>query len=217
MFLDLLFPNRCLHCNRIIDGKIFICNLCFEHLEFYHFNESKHNLLLERCKLLFPIENAFALLEFKKEGLSRETVHAIKYKGRQNIGKSLAEWTSEKIDLKKIKPDLVLSVPLHPRKKKERGYNQLHLFTETLAKINEIPFDHDLIVRNIYKKSQTFKNRERRSEGKNLFSLTKEINNKHILLIDDVFTTGSTMSHFAWEILKNPTNKVSVLVIAFDV
>ena len=149
--------------------------------------------------------------------LSREIVHQLKYKSREKVGKILAEWTEERLDLKVIKPDLLISVPLHPRKLRERGYNQLHQFTETLSDIHRIPFDHDIVVRNIYKKSQTFKSRERRGEGINVFSLTKDIHNKHILLIDDVFTTGSTMSQLAWEILKNPTNKVSILVMAVDV
>ena len=217
MFLDLIFPNRCLHCNRITDENAFVCNLCLENLAFYHFNNSQDNFLLSRCNLLFPAENAFALLEFETEGLSRATVHALKYKGREKIGKVLAEWTVNRIDLKSIKPDLMLAVPLHPRKMKERGYNQLHLYTETLSKLTGIPFNHHLTVRNIYKKSQTLKDKEHRSEGENLFSLVKKLSNKHVLLIDDVFTTGSTMSHFAWEILKDPTNKVSVLIIAVDI
>ncbi len=217
MLLDLFFPNRCLHCTRIIGGEDLVCNVCFENIQFFHFNNSAKNYLVERCNLLFPVENAFAIMEFQDKSLSREIVHQLKYKSREKVGKILAEWTKERLDLKVIKPDLLISVPLHPRKLRERGYNQLHQFTETLSEIHRIPFDHDIVVRNIYKKSQTFKSRERRGEGINVFSLTKDIHNKHILLIDDVFTTGSTMSHLAWEILKNPTNKVSILVMAVDV
>lgn len=216
MLLDLLFPNRCIQCSRMIEENSFICNLCYENLGFYHYNNSSGNILRSRCNLLFPTEDAFALLEFEKEGLSRAAVHALKYKGRKNIGKILADWTAERIDFQKIKADLMLAVPLHPKKLQERGYNQLHLYTETLSQLTGIPFNHQLATRNIYKKSQTFKDKIHRSEGLNVFSVLKDLSDTHVLLVDDVFTTGSTMSHFAWEILKNPTNKVSILIIAVD-
>ena len=218
MFLvDLFFPNRCLHCDRIIDGEDLVCNLCFENIQFFHFNTSKNNYLVERCNLLFPVENAFAIMEFQDKSLSREIVHQLKYKSRQKVGKILADWTLERIDLKNFPLDLLISVPLHPKKLRERGYNQLHLFTETLAKNLKIEYDPKIIKRNFYKRSQTFKDKEHRAEGKNMFSLTKKFTHKHVLLIDDVYTTGNTMSHLAWEILKDPTNKVSILVMAVDV
>jgi len=218
MFLvDLFFPNRCLHCSRIIDGEDLVCNLCFENIQFFHFNTSENNYLVERSNLLFPIENAFALMEFQDKSLSREIVHQLKYKSREKVGKILADWTLERIDFTKTPIDILISVPLHPRKLRERGYNQLHLFTESLAKNLKIEYDPKIIKRNFYKKSQTFKDKVHRAEGNNMFSLTKNLENKHVLLIDDVYTTGSTISHLAWEILKNPSNKVSILVMAVDI
>ncbi|WEK68150.1 MAG: phosphoribosyltransferase family protein [Candidatus Chryseobacterium colombiense] len=216
MILDLLFPNRCIHCNRIIDGNVFVCNLCFEQIHFTHFNYFENNYLKERCKLLFPVENAFALMQFEKENLSRKIVHELKYKNREKIGKILADWTAERLDFNNKKPDLLISVPLHSKKLKERGYNQLHLFTETLSKFYEIPFSHDLIKRNHYSKAQALKNKQHRLETENTFSITQNITGKHIVLIDDVFTTGNTLSTIAWEILNAGDNQVSVLVMAID-
>lgn len=217
MFLDLFFPNRCLHCSRIIDGEDLVCNICFENIQFFHFNNSESNYLVERCNLLFPVENAFALMEFQDKSLSREIVHQLKYKSREKVGKILAEWTLDRINFANSTFDLIISVPLHPKKLRERGYNQLHLFTEILAKNLNIEYNHKIVKRNFYKKSQTFKDKKHRAEGNNMFSLTKNVAEKHVLLIDDVYTTGSTMSHLAWEILKNPSNKVSILVMAVDV
>lgn len=216
MILDIFFPNRCIHCNRIIDGDLLVCNVCFEQIHFTHFNFFENNYILEKCKLLFPIENAFALMEFEKENLSRKIIHELKYKSREKAGKILAEWTTERLDLKNEKPDLLVSVPLHPKKLKERGYNQLHLFTETLSKFYEVPFSHDLIKRNHYSKAQALKDRQHRLDTQNTFSITDNISGKHILLIDDVFTTGNTITSIAWEILKSGDNKVSVLVMAMD-
>lgn len=217
MILDILFPNRCIHCNRIIDGNLLVCNLCLEHIRFTHFNYHKNNFIKEKCTLFFPVENAFALMQFEKENLSRKIVHELKYKNREKIGKIIADWTTERLDFKNKKPDLLVSVPLHPKKLKERGYNQLHLFTETLSNFYDIPFSHDLIKRNHYSKAQALKDKQHRLEAENTFSITHPISGKHIVLIDDVFTTGNTLATIAWEILNAGDNKVSVLVMAIDI
>lgn len=218
LLLNLLFPNRCLHCNRIIGSNELVCGLCLEQIRFSHHHFSESNPLKERCSLLFPVENAFALMYFEQESLGRKIVHQLKYGNREKVGKILAEWFSERIEFKENKPDLLVSVPLHRKKLKERGYNQLHLFTETLSKNFEIPYDHEVIKRHFYKKAQAKKNKVERTETENIFSLDKDIRNQHVLLIDDVFTTGNTISSIAWEILKSSENvKISVLVMAMDV
>ena len=135
---------------------------------------------------------------------------------QEKIGRILAKWVVENLSLKGEKPDLLVSVPLHPKKLKERGYNQLHLFTEVLSSEYGIPFDHNLLKRNSHSQAQAQKDKSHREETKYDFSLTKEIENQHILLVDDVFTTGNTMSAIAWEFLKNKKNKVSILVMAID-
>lgn len=216
MILNLLFPNRCLNCNRIIDAEEIVCALCFDQIDFNHHQFTENNLLKERCQVLFPVENAFALMQFGEENLSRKIVHQLKYANREKVGKILAKWVMEKIDFGNYPPDLFVTVPLHPKKLKERGYNQLHLFANTLGSHFNIPCDHHLVKRNFYKRAQAKKNKAQRSTTEDLFSLTHEISGKHILLIDDVFTTGNTMSSVAWEILKNPDSKVSVLIIAVD-
>ena len=214
--LDLLFPNRCLECNRIIHHDEVVCELCFNQIQFTHHHYSQSNLLAEKCRLLFPIEKASALMQFEEESTSQKIIHQLKYGRREKIGKIIATWTLAKFDFTQTKIDLLVTVPLHPKKQKERGYNQLHLFAETLSKELRIPCSHTLIKRNFYKKAQAQKNREQRVFNENLFSITKPISNQHILLIDDVFTTGNTMSAVAWQILKEGNNKVSVLVMALD-
>lgn len=217
MFLvDLLFPNRCLECNRIIQGDEVVCELCFDQIHFTHHHYSESNLLLEKCRLLFPVENAFALMQFEEESTSQKIIHQLKYGSREKIGKIIADWTLDKIDFSSLKIDQLVTVPLHPKKEKERGYNQLHFFVDSLSTALKTPCNHTLIKRNFYKKAQAKKRREQRTFNENLFSITKPITNQHILLIDDVFTTGNTMSAVAWQILKDGNNKVSVLVMAMD-
>lgn len=216
MILDIFFPNRCIHCNRIIDGKLLVCNLCFEQIHFTHFEYSEENSLKEKCKLLFPVENAYALMQFEQENLSRKIIHELKYRSRETTGKILADWVIERLDFKNEKPDLLVTVPLHPKKEKERGYNQLHLFTKVLSDFYTIPFDHHLFKRNHYSKAQALKDKKHRLETQHTFSLIKNVSNQHILIIDDVFTTGNTLATIAWEILKAGNNKVSILVMAVD-
>lgn len=217
MILDLFFPDRCIHCNRIIDSGILVCILCFEQIHFTHYNYFDDNPIKEKCRLLFPVENTYALMQFEEKNLSRKIIHELKYRNRENIGKTLAHWITERLDFKNKKPDLLVPVPLHPKKLKERGYNQLHLFTKILSEHYNIPFDHELVKRNHYSKAQALKDKKRRLETENTFSVTKEISGKHILLIDDVFTTGNTLATIAWELLKAGNNKISILVMAVDV
>ena len=216
MLLNLLFPNRCIECGKIISADELVCELCFDQINFTHHEFGENNLLKERCKLLFPVENAFALMQFEKESLSRRIVHSLKYGNREKVGKILANWTSDRIDLTKDKPDLITTVPLHPKKLKERGYNQLHLFADTLQEKFKVPCNHELLQRNSYKKAQAKKSKKDRTGTEHLFCLKEEISNAQVLIIDDVFTTGNTMSSVAWEILKSGNNKVSVLVMAMD-
>lgn len=214
--LDLIFPNRCVHCNRIIGGEELICALCYDQIDFTHHEFEEENLLKDRCKVLFPVENAFALMQFEEENVSRKIVHQLKYGKREKIGKILANWVSERLDFGNSPPDLMVTIPIHPKKMRIRGYNQLHLFADTLAEKFNIPCDHALLKRNFHQSAQAKKNKEERSKKENLFSLTKDISGKHILVIDDVFTTGNTMNSAVWEILKNPENRISILIIAVD-
>ena len=215
MFLDILFPNRCLECDEIISKNEIVCVKCLDKIHFTHWDFGE-NLLKQKAQFLFPVENAFSLMFFDKKGLSREILHQLKYRNQERVGGILADWVAERMEITE-KPDLLINIPLHPKKLKERGYNQLHLFTEKLAEYYEIPFRHDLLQRESYHKAQAQKNKADRGETKYHFSLSENIENKHILLIDDIYTTGNTMSAAAWEILKYKGNKLSILVMAMEI
>ncbi len=216
MILDFLFPNRCLECNLIIEGDEIICSACYSHIDFSHFGFNANHLLLQRCRSLFPTDNAFALMLFGKENLARKILHQLKYGNREIIGKILALWTIQKLTFEPNLPDLITTIPLHSSKQKQRGFNQLHLFGNILSEHYQIPIDHQLLKRNTSNKAQARRNKEQRSNYNNQFSLNKEVNNQHVLIIDDVFTTGNTMSRAAWEILSGNNNKISILVMAID-
>lgn len=215
MLIDIFFPNRCLECNEIISGREVVCVGCLDKIHFTHWDFGD-NELKRKAEFLFPLRKSFALMFFEKKGLSRKIIHQLKYKNQEKIGKILALWVVERMDLGGEKPDLLVSVPLHPKKMKERGYNQLHLFTKNLSRMWGIPFRDDLLRRNTYHKAQATKDKTHREKAQNNFSLIENIENKHILLIDDVFTTGNTMSAVVWEVLKEKDNSVSILVLAME-
>ena len=216
MLLNLILPNRCVECSLIIPNEEVVCESCFQQIRFTHNQYGPDNPLNERCRLLFPVKNSFALMQFDEEGVSRKIIHQLKYGTREIIGEILARWVCERLDPSSEKPELLVTVPLHPRKLKERGYNQLHRFGDKISEAYGIPCDHNLIKRNFYRKAQAKRKKEERSATEQLFSITKPLSDTHVLIIDDVFTTGNTMAAVAWEILQAGNNSVSVLVMALD-
>lgn len=216
MLLDLLFPNRCLGCHLIISGKEVVCEICFQKIRFSHFEFTEENTLTQKCRLLCPTEHAFPLIIFEKEGLSRKIIHQLKYRQRENIGEIIARWTIDKLNFKNCVPDLLVTIPIHKQKLKKRGYNQLHRFAQTLSAHYGIPHDPNVLKRNLNTGAQALKSREQRRHSHQKFSLSKKIPAQHLLLIDDVMTTGNTLADAAWELLKNEGTKISILVMAMD-
>ena len=218
MVLDFLFPNRCLSCNQIIDKSDIVCEVCFPRINFSNHNYNDSNTLKDKLLVKFPISNAYSLLYYEKESLAQNIIQQLKYNNRENIGKNLAKWVMERVDFKNDKPDIITTVPLHYRKLKQRGYNQLHLFGNELSNFYNIPVNHTFLQRTAHSKAQAKKDQSERLKTKNAYQLTQRIDDKHILLIDDVYTTGNTISNIAWEILNNSTNvRISILVMAMDV
>jgi len=166
-----------------------------------------------------PVEYASALLYFHKRGIVQELIHNLKYKGQEEIGSVLGAWYAE--DLKNLtilqSVDEIVPVPLHKRKLKERGYNQVANFGLVLSENLNIPFNGSLLIRNIYSKTQSRKSFLNRSDGIDAIfdtSFTEKDHNKHFLLIDDVITTGSTLEACSHALLKIPGAKISIVCMA---
>ena len=218
MIFDFIFPNRCLDCNQLIDKNEVVCEICKDKIHFSDHRFSENNGLKERASLLFPVQNAFSLMLYEKDSLSQKIIHQLKYNHREKIGKNLADWTIKKLSFENDKPDLIVTVPLHPKKLKQRGYNQLHLFGDVVSKHFQIPVNHQMLTRTKHSRAQAKKDQTERLKTKNAYQVTQKIRDKHILLIDDVYTTGNTSSNIAWEILRSSDNvRISLLVMAMDV
>lgn len=218
--IDLLFPKICYAClNLLHDNEDTICVNCRHDLPVtnFHFDndDSVKKVLYGRAE----IENGTALFRFEKKGLVQQLVHGLKYKGYETIGYSLGNWLgSELKELDHYKSvDVVIPVPLHKNKLKKRGYNQVTKFGQQIAEALEADYVDDVLIKVTNNQSQTIKNRLARwNNTDELFAMKNPelIENKHILLVDDLITTGATLEACI-SVLQHAKNiKISIATIA---
>ena len=216
MWRDVLFPNRCVGCSIITARGNSICESCRNGLAFTHHQFGQSNEFWQKCSLLFEVKDAAALLQYRKAELTQRLLHALKYKGLENVGKELAELALDRLNWDDIQPDVLVTIPLHPKKQQLRGYNQLHLFADTLGKNLGVEVCHDALRKPNPSREQALKNKLRREKDTARFLPGKAINQRNILLIDDVFTTGNTMASAVYALANEPDAQISVLVMAMD-
>ena len=218
--LNLFFPKACAGCNSfLLANENVICTVCRHEIPLTNHSKIENNEAMAKFYGRIPIEFAGAFLYFHKKGIVQELIHKLKYKGHQDIGTSIGYWYAE--ELKNIKElqdvDYIIPVPLHKKRLKERGYNQVETFGKALSESTKIAYNDTVLFRNVYSKTQTNKNILGRSEVvKSIFSVTADesFHNKHFLLIDDVITTGSTLESCGRELLKISGARLSIVCMA---
>ena len=218
--IDLFFPKVCAGCHTIlITNETVFCTNCRHELPLTQYHLDPKNEAVKKFYGKIAIEHASAILYFNKKGIVQELIHNLKYKGHEEIGTVLGNWYME--DLKQLileTPfDVVIPVPLHPKKFRERGYNQVTTFGKALAKGLKINYNDTLLYRKKYSKTQSKKNLIGRSENiENIFDVhfTEENQNKHFLIVDDVLTTGATLEACSKALLKIPGAKISIVCMA---
>jgi len=183
----------------------------------FHFdnNDSVQKALYGRAK----IENGTALFRFEKKGNVQRLIHNLKYKDHEHIGFVLGNWLGGELKtLESYKNiDVVIPVPLHKNKLRKRGYNQVALFGQQVAKALNADYLDDVLVKVTNTKSQVNKKRLARwTNSDELFTLKnmEAIDNKHILVVDDIITTGATLEACI-SILNQAKNiKISIATMA---
>lgn len=220
--INLFFPEICPGCRAPLKtGEFVICIRCrHETPRTSHFLQPQ-NEAWGKFYGRVPIAHAATFFYFQKGGIARDLIHSLKYKGQEQIGTALGHWLASefKTHAQHWNPDEIAIVPLHKKRLRERGYNQLSSFATAFSADLELPLSPELLQRNFYAKSQSRKNRWSRGElQQTLFSVRnpEQHRGKHILLIDDVLTTGATLEACARAVLAIPHTKVSVLCIAFS-
>jgi ComF family protein len=218
--LNLFFPKVCYACNNHLnDNENDICISCRHSLPVTNFHFNNDDTVLKTFYGRVKVENETALLRFEKKGIVQNLIHSLKYRGNENIGALLGNWLGGELSTidayKNI--DIVIPVPLHQKKLKKRGYNQVAKFGKQIAEALNAEYKDDILLKVTNTESQTLKTRLFRwNDNEELFMLknAKSIENKHILLVDDLITTGATMEACISVINHVPSTKISVASMA---
>lgn len=218
-FGELFFPRNCIVCGtRLIEKEHLFCTECIYNLPRTNFHTINNNPVSKLFWGIVKIEYATAYFYYGKGSKYQKLIHNLKYKGQKEIGFELGKLHASEINKSNFnKIDVIVPVPLHPLRRRKRGYNQSELIANGMQEILDKPVDNKTLIRKVYTETQTKKNaEERRKNVESVFEITnhKTFENKHILLIDDVVTTGSTLIACATEILKIPGTKVSISTLA---
>jgi ComF family protein len=219
-FLHLLFPSRCILCSEESSSDDPICSFCRSELQYTRFEEYTEPTELD--KLFWgrvSVHGTFALLYFHQNSSTKKILHALKYGNKPETGRMLGKEIGEKIKKIDLFKDLdaLVPVPIHPKKRFVRGYNQSEELATGISQFTEIPIDNKFIGKLTHTGSQTKQGRFSRwdnvSENFKLRKTGKKY--KHILIVDDVITTGATLEAMIRSIAKeHPKLSVSIVSLA---
>jgi len=164
--------------------------------------------------------HASSLFYYRDESPYKNLIHYFKYKGRRKLGAYLGELLGERLRQSGIynDVDIIIPVPLHPFKRWKRGYNQAEIIARKIAEVLRKPLDSSLLIRKKYTRTQTKKDalqREKNVSGAFRIRSVYMLKGKHVLLVDDVLTTGATLGACAVEIMSVEGCRVSFVTLAF--
>jgi ComF family protein len=220
-FVELVYPKVCLACTaKLMKGEELICTACDLDLPETGFYKNLQNPLFQRFWGRVDLQSAVALYYFTKGSSVQHLLHQLKYKGRgeagillgKNLGRELKKENSIVKDV-----DLILPVPLHWKKLRTRGYNQCDYIAQGISEATGIEWSDKILTREIENISQTKKSKfERWDNVSGIFKVAdvKALTGKHVLLVDDVVTTGATAESCISTLLQVPDIKVSFAAIA---
>lgn len=219
--LNILFPKDCSGCSRpLLESEELICTHCRHDMPFTQHHLDTENETAKKFQGRLPIEHASSVVYFHKKGIVQGLIHNLKYKGKEEIGTLIGQWYAQDIRNLEILQSVseVVPVPLHKKKLRQRGYNQVAEFGKALADGLGTKYNEDLLLRTTYNKTQTQKDIAARAEiiGDSFdITSTDADKNKHFLLVDDVITTGATLEACGRALLKIPGARVSIVTIAY--
>ncbi len=217
---NLLFPRQCAICGkRLLLGEELFCSSCNIQLPRTYYALSPYdNPMAQLFWGRFPLEKAVALIHYNSHTQISKPFYDMKYHNMPEIGVSLGVFAAKELMSSDFfnDIDIIVPMPLARWRKMERGYNQSEKIAFGVSHITHIPMAANCLKRTVFKESQTNKNKEEREENvKDCFILHKpqRLQGKHVLIIDDIVTTGATCHSAAKEIMKAEGTKISIMSI----
>ncbi len=216
----LFYPIYCAACdNPLYKNERILCTSCRHKLPLGNF----HKVNAKKIEKVFygraKIENATSLLLFEKDSLVQNLIHNLKYRGREEIGKELGVWLGQELSQSSVYQniDAVIPVPLHPKRLRERGFNQVEKFGQEIAEKLNAEYVDFVLKKNSYNKKQSKNSRLTRwINTSETFGIQNEslLANKHILIVDDIVTTGATLEACIQVLKSIPGIKISIATMA---
>lgn len=219
--LSLLFPNLCCGCGTYLyQGEAQLCTKCSYQLPYTDHHLHAENIAARQLWGRLPCHAVMALLYFKKGSRTQNIIHSLKYKGKQDLGEKLGHMIAEKLQMNNAhwNVDLVIPVPLHHSRERSRGYNQSKCIAQGIAATLGVPLNTSSLLRKKRTGTQTKKGRYSRFENMQMvFSIAdaEALKGKHVLLVDDVMTTGATLEACGIVLLAANIAKLSIATVAF--
>lgn len=220
-FISLIYPRNCVACgNSLFKHEEQVCNYCYLNLPKSNFHLLQKNPVETLFYGRVPLNFASSFYVFHKKGSIQKILHSIKYKSNKELAILVGEWYAKDLQaheaMKNI--DAIIPVPLHPKKFKQRGYNQSEEFAKGLAKGLNVTLDLTSLKRSEYTSTQTKKSKyERWKNVEEVFEITNKdtLKNQHVIIVDDVITTGATIEACCAKLMEIEGIKISVLSIAY--
>jgi ComF family protein len=217
-FISLFFPRSCLGCKKILlSTESLICLHCRLSLPVSTAHLEKLNPLKSRLSSIRHLKQAYSFLYYNKGGIAQKLLKRLKYEDNEEIGEMLGLWMGNEIRKAINEIDIIIPVPLHDKKLIIRGYNQSDSISKGLSESLKVPWNGNLFIRAKHNATQTKKSKTDRWLNVELLfeaNEARDIVGKHVLLVDDVITTGATIESMAEVVINAGAKSISVACIA---
>jgi ComF family protein len=218
--IHLLFPNVCTGCGSdLVSHNTVLCLKCMDAMPETNFELHPGNPVEKRFWGRLLLSQATAQYYFTRESLMQRLMHQFKYRGDKDLGLQLGRMMGDSLSRSgRFKVDALIPLPLFASKEKRRGFNQATILCEGMAESMKVPVLNNVVARTQYTDTQTKKGRIERwqnMEGKFVLADPRAIHDKHVLLVDDVVTTGATLEACGAELLKAANVKLSIATLCY--
>jgi ComF family protein len=220
-FTHLFFPHTCVGCGSdLLENDQTVCLRCFAQLPETGFYDHPNNPIEKIFYGRLPVKEAMAAYYFTKSSVLQRLIHTLKYRNNPELGLQLGRWMGVLMQKsgRFTQIDALIPLPLFPEKEKKRGYNQAAVLCQGISEIINVPVVKDIVTRKRFTETQTKKGRNERWQNVDgSFDVANPLllEGKHVLLVDDVITTGATLEACGYAIKEIENIELSIAVLAW--